>query len=445
MQRPPSSASTASSATRKIAKLPLARQSSITSHDSKSPATDSSFSDEDIVKFHPSHVPNKSRPAARKVAKPRDDKEMSLSQDKRAHFEGHLQSPVQKYRRRRGSHGSSVASSVSAGSPRKNPRASLRKGRKSGADPDGSELASDEHEDDSNERQKAIGRRHGNHRGSNSIILDGGLSASEIAIARQTPARRAARKATQAMHNQLDTDDEDQIDLTDADDDDDGDDPTPRPINGKIAARNRGAVAQSSDSSPTGRRMRRVSNATLLASPDTDSSNRSSIISIGSSDEEMTSSQQSVRRQSRGKKGPRRRDSGGYNLRRNDSSGFDLDARLEGIDLTDEDSGMHDGPAETPEEATDVEMTDQASEGSTSVPAEEEEDNSDDVSGASSSGRQRHDTNCCTLIDEMLAHATQGTLRKLRKAVLVRMCEARELDTEGTKEQLSQWLIEWVS
>lgn len=45
----------------------------------------------------------------------------------------------------------------------------------------------------------------------------------------------------------------------------------------------------------------------------------------------------------------------------------------------------------------------------------------------------------------MLATATQATLRKLKKAVLVEMCEARELDTEGTKEQLSQWLIEWVS
>jgi hypothetical protein len=44
----------------------------------------------------------------------------------------------------------------------------------------------------------------------------------------------------------------------------------------------------------------------------------------------------------------------------------------------------------------------------------------------------------------MLATATQATLRKLKKAVLVEMCEARELDTEGTKEQLSQWLIEWV-
>ncbi|KAG7527492.1 hypothetical protein FFLO_06876 [Filobasidium floriforme] len=43
----------------------------------------------------------------------------------------------------------------------------------------------------------------------------------------------------------------------------------------------------------------------------------------------------------------------------------------------------------------------------------------------------------------MLATATQATLRKLKKAVLVEMCEARELDTEGTKEQLSQWLIEW--
>ena len=49
-----------------------------------------------------------------------------------------------------------------------------------------------------------------------------------------------------------------------------------------------------------------------------------------------------------------------------------------------------------------------------------------------------------TPADEMLATATQATLRKLKKAVLVEMCEARELDTEGTKEQLSQWLIEWV-
>lgn len=49
------------------------------------------------------------------------------------------------------------------------------------------------------------------------------------------------------------------------------------------------------------------------------------------------------------------------------------------------------------------------------------------------------------LPDEVLATATQATLKKFKKDVLVRMCEARELDTEGTKEQLSQWLIEWVS
>jgi hypothetical protein len=43
-----------------------------------------------------------------------------------------------------------------------------------------------------------------------------------------------------------------------------------------------------------------------------------------------------------------------------------------------------------------------------------------------------------------LTDATHTTLSRLRKARLMEMCEARELDTEGTKKDLIQFLLEWV-
>ena len=42
-----------------------------------------------------------------------------------------------------------------------------------------------------------------------------------------------------------------------------------------------------------------------------------------------------------------------------------------------------------------------------------------------------------------LSSATQKTLIRLRRDDLVRLCEARELDIEGTKPQLAQALLEW--
>ena len=42
-----------------------------------------------------------------------------------------------------------------------------------------------------------------------------------------------------------------------------------------------------------------------------------------------------------------------------------------------------------------------------------------------------------------LSSATQKTLIRLRRDDLVRLCETRELDTEGTKPQLAQALLRW--
>lgn len=44
-----------------------------------------------------------------------------------------------------------------------------------------------------------------------------------------------------------------------------------------------------------------------------------------------------------------------------------------------------------------------------------------------------------------LTDATHTTLSRLRKDRLIKMCEVRELDTEGTKKDLIQFLLEWVS
>lgn len=43
-----------------------------------------------------------------------------------------------------------------------------------------------------------------------------------------------------------------------------------------------------------------------------------------------------------------------------------------------------------------------------------------------------------------LATATSTTLNRYRKDDLVRLCEERELDKEGTKPQLIKALLEWV-
>lgn len=48
-------------------------------------------------------------------------------------------------------------------------------------------------------------------------------------------------------------------------------------------------------------------------------------------------------------------------------------------------------------------------------------------------------------LEHELTDATNTSLSRLRKARLMEMCEARELDTEGTKKDLIQFLLEWVS
>lgn len=217
-------------------------------------------------------------------------------------------------------------------------------------------------------------------------------------LIRHTPARRAARKAVRAMHDQLDTDEDENMEATDAEGSEDesplagSDDPTPRPNGGRIATRARSSTMQSNDSSPLRRRNRRLSTSTLLTSPETDSSRRSSLTSLGrSSDEEQqddmaSSSQQSARRRKNLKRPNKRRDSG-YNLRRNDSSGFDLDARLGGIDLTDDDDTAME--ADKVDENEDVEMTEQMSE-DTEMPddsAHEDEHGEDGISGKPASFR----------------------------------------------------------
>jgi hypothetical protein len=350
-------------------------------------------------------------------------------QDKRAHFEVDLQSPAQTYRHRRGSHASSAASSSVAsgnGSPKRNglpttPRPLGRRGKGSRksvnfdeeADGAASEsgsvsTAGDEDDDNDNEGQvrtrqngRSLGKR--GSKASLDIIQDDdeersgttskttGKRRSSLAP-RHTPARRAARKAVRAMHDQLDTDEDETMEATDVDASEEegplagSDDPTPRPPGGRTATRARSSTMQSNDSSPLRRRTRRLSTSTLLTSPETDSSRRSSLTSLErSSDEEQqddmaSSSQQLARRRKTLKRPNKRRDSG-YNLRRNDSSGFDLDARLGGIDLTDDDDTAME--ADEPDENEDVEMTEQISE-DTEMPddsAHEDEHGEDGISG----------------------------------------------------------------
>jgi hypothetical protein len=56
-----------------------------------------------------------------------------------------------------------------------------------------------------------------------------------------------------------------------------------------------------------------------------------------------------------------------------------------------------------------------------------------------------HCSDSCFNSEHELTDATHTTLSRLRKARLVEMCAARELDTEGTKKDLIQFLLEWVS
>lgn len=205
-------------------------------------------------------------------------------------------------------------------------------------------------------------------------------------LIRHTPARRAAKKATRAMQDQLDSDDEEMMDATDVEGSEEelvgSDDPTPRP-----ATRARSSTLQSHDSSPLRRKTRRLSSSTMLTSPETDSSRRSSQTSLGNSsdggqeDELASSSQQSAQRRKRLTRRPGKRRDSGYNLRRNDSSGFDLDTRLGGIDLTDDDDAAI--QAENVEADEDVEMAEQMSE-DTEMPndsAHEDEHGEDGISG----------------------------------------------------------------
>lgn len=292
------------------------------------------------------------------------------------------------------------------------------------------------------------------------------------AAARPLPPRKAARKAKRAMHNQLDTSDDDDDDLviqdeamSDADGTDEemlivtsdkigrrGSEEPPRVANGKPPARGKSSTAQSHTSSAllnARRGQRKTSMSLRNRAPSTSSlegedmtssaSETTSVSPDDSEDEDYEDPGSMASTRERKVNGPQqkgdqrsrgRRKSSVYNLRGNDSSGFDLDTRLEGIDLTDDDDRAPSRNASRAEKADesavqeDVEMDDR------SDIANEEEGNE--------VGQCRDDTS-----DEFLANATLATLRKLKKAVLIQMCDARELDNEGTKEQLSQWLIEW--
>jgi hypothetical protein len=456
-QRPPSSASTASSSTRRIAKLPPGTRGSV-SRDSKystpvyeSPASVEEQEDDDEEQpsqgtsaSHGSRGQGRSRlngnAENRSIASLRNGNRtrhstgsaVNSQDNKRAHFDINLQSPAQTYRHRRGSHASSAASSSVAsrdGSPKRNgvpltPRPLGRRGKGSrksvNFDEEADEAASesgsvstagdedDSHDDHVRTRQngKSLAKR--GSRASLEMIQDEDEDPSaatgktvrkrRLSLIRHTPARRAARKAVRAMHDQLDTDEDENMEATDVEGSEDesplagSDDPTPRPNGGRIATRARSSTMQSNDSSPLRRRNRRLSTSTLLTSPETDSSRRSSLTSLGrSSDEEQqddmaSSSQQSARRRKNLKRPNKRRDSG-YNLRRNDSSGFDLDARLGGIDLTDDDDTAME--ADKLDENEDVEMTEQMSE-DTEMPDDsvhEDEHGEDGISGKSALSR----------------------------------------------------------
>jgi len=335
-----------------------------------------------------------------------------MSHDKRAHFDITQQSPAHTYRKRRESYASSIASSSTSanGSPKRSgppstPRPVTKRGKMGRRsvnfdevdDDEASETGSDFAADDyigSQKRSQTSGRglgRRNSKAGSERMNFDdqhlNAFGKGHSTLNRHTPARRAARKATRAMHDQLDTDEGDVMEVTDVEDAEEGsDDPTPKPRDGKILTRARSNTTRKTDSSPLRGKTRRLSTATLTASPDTDSSKRSSVLGRTSSDEDnaelVYSSQQSSQRRVKTNRSRNRRGSG-YNLRRNDSSGFDLDARLGGIDLTDDDENAME--AKLPIEEEDVEMAEQTPE-NTEVPGDDshdEEHGEDEVSGES--------------------------------------------------------------
>ena len=427
LQRPPSSVSTASSSNRKIAKLPPASRDTTSYRDAERSVPNCDSPDIDDEGDNASSSQGTSRhPQAtlngNAIAKPinglksasrtRTSSGSSISQDKRAHFDITQRSPAHTYRKRRESYASSIASSSTSanGSPKRHgppstPRPFGKRGKMGRRsvnfdemdDDDASETGSNvtaDDEDGSQKRSRAsgkgLGRRNSKASSERMKLDDKHLNAfgkGQSSLNRHTPARRAARKATRAMHDQLDTDEGDVMEVTDVEDAEEGsDDPTPKPRDGKILTRARSNTTRKTDSSPLRGKTRRLSTATLTASPDTDSSKRSSVLGPNSTDEDnaesVYSSQQSSQRRVKPNRSRNRRGSG-YNLRRNDSSGFDLDTRLGGIDLTDDDETAMEAGFPAVEE--DVEMAEQASE-STEVPGDDSHDDEhgeDEVSGQS--------------------------------------------------------------
>ncbi|KAJ9120063.1 hypothetical protein QFC22_002960 [Naganishia vaughanmartiniae] len=102
----------------------------------------------------------------------------------------------------------------------------------------------------------------------------------------------------------------------------------------------------------------------------------------------------------------------------------ELETQLQGMDITDEEDA---GDEDADQDMQDVDSnTDHQSK--SSAEDEDEEGDGDDEAEEFEHG---------------LTDATHTTLSRLRKDRLIKMCEARDLDTEGTKKDLIQYLLEW--
>lgn len=205
-------------------------------------------------------------------------------------------------------------------------------------------------------------------------------------------------------------------------------DPTPR-------TRTNTAPAISPTLKQANMRTRQARRQSLLSSVSSSKSfELSSLPSQYASSDEKESTHASTRSTSAG--GMRRRTRG-------QARQHELENQLESMEITDEEAAEQ-------EESVDQDMQDGdelsgiVSEAKSSV--QDDDDDGDDE--AEEFGEWILGLPLLLLIscaEHELTDATHTTLSRLRKARLMEMCEARELDTEGTKKDLIQFLLEWVS
>lgn len=121
----------------------------------------------------------------------------------------------------------------------------------------------------------------------------------------------------------------------------------------------------------------------------------------------------------------------------------ELETQLQSMDITDEEE---DGNAGVDQDMQDVDST---NDHQTKSSAEDEDEEGDGDDEAEEFGKPLALITSQSISDLFIEHGltdtTHTTLSRLRKDRLVKMCEARDLDTEGTKKDLIQFLLGWVS